>query len=199
MPSNESKYAATTWGGSNEYDFECPSGQMCRLRRMDPVELVGQGLLSSLDFLTGEVLANAVPNGRKTAVQKAKESKAKVGKSAEQLEIEMRQKALSELVSNPERMTKFQETLDKVLAIVVIEPPLHPVPQPDENGETPEREDGLVYTDTVEFNDKMAIFNAATSGVTKLEPFREGSEESVGAVAPVTSVRSPTKRPARRS
>lgn len=203
MPSSDTdKYAPTIWGTTNEYDFTTPSGQVCRLRRMDPVELIGQGLLSSLDFLTGDVLANAVPNGRKTAMQKAKENKEKVGsskKSAEQAELEMREKALRELLSNPERMSEFTKTLDKVLVAVVIAPPLHLPPQPSKEGDPkPDREEGLVYTDTVDFNDKMAIFNRATAGVTKLEPFREESAEPVGTVAPIASVRSAPKRAPRR-
>ena len=199
MPStdNKNKYAPTKWGTSNEFDFECPSGQVCRLRRIDPVDLAATGLLSKLDWLTATVLNEHIPNGRKTAAQKAKESKANVGKSKQEVEEELRAKAYKGLLDNPDRLAKFKSTVDDVLILAVVEPPLALPPQPTNEDPSPSREEGQVYTDTIDFNDKMAIFNLATKGVSELEPFREGSEEPVVPVASVESIQQPTKRRAR--
>lgn len=197
MPSTNDKYAPTTWGQTNEFDFTTPSGQLCRLRRTDPTDLIAAGLLDKLDFLTATVLNEHIPNGRKTAAQKAKDAKEKVGqkeKTPEQLEREIREKAYKELLSSPDKFEGFKETINNVVVMVVVAPPIHPVPQPDEDGEVPEREEGLVYVDTVDFNDKMAIFNEATKGAAKLEPFREEPDEAVGAVASKPSSRKSPKR-----
>jgi hypothetical protein len=192
MPSNdENKYAATTWGHSTEFDFETPSGQLCRMRRIDPTKLISMGILDQLDFLSGHVLNDLIPNGRRTAAQKAKDSKENVGKSVKEREREARDKALKEMMDSPEKIEEFTKVLDKVVVAVVMEPSLALPPQPDpEPSEyVPPREEGVVYTDTIDFNDKVAIFNRATKGVSSLEQFREGSEEAVGDVAPVQRVR----------
>lgn len=191
MPSTD-KYAATTWGAPREFDFQTPSGQVCRLRRMDPTDLIAAGLLDNLDFLTAEVLNNHIPRGRKTAVEKAKEKKASVGKpekTEEELKTELMQKAYSELLRDPNKFDNFKQTLNKVVVLTVVAPEIQAPPEDEED-----REEGVIYADSITFEDRMAIFNKATEGASKLEQFREESGEAVGAVVSEPGVRKSAKR-----
>lgn len=45
-------YAVTAWG-QVEYDFQVPSGQLCRMRKLLPEELVKEGILDQLTRLPG--------------------------------------------------------------------------------------------------------------------------------------------------
>ena len=189
----EDKYAPTAWGGGNEFDFTTPSGQLCRLRRMDPVALLGEGLLDKLDFLTSMVVSDHLPNAKKTALERAKEAKAKVGTAGmteEEKEAEKNSKVMEEIFQDPKRMQELVKTLDKVLVAVTIKPEILAIPEVFENN----RVEGAIYTDHIDFNDKMAIFNRMMKGVKDLESFREDAVESVGSVARSASVSKPTKR-----
>jgi hypothetical protein len=165
---------------------------------MDPMTLVGEGLLDDMDFLTTMVLNEHIPNAKKTAVQRAKEAKAAVGSGTmteKEKEAEKAAKIMDEIFQDPKRMKNLITVLDKVLVSAVIRPEIKPIPEVFQN----ERVEGVIYTDHIDFNDKMAIFNRLMKGVKSLESFREGSEESVGAVARSTGVSKSTKRaPARR-
>jgi hypothetical protein len=45
-------YAPQVWG-SNEYDFTCPSGQLCRLQKVDVAKLAESGILDRVTRLPG--------------------------------------------------------------------------------------------------------------------------------------------------
>jgi hypothetical protein len=47
-------YAIGSWGES-EFDFKVPSGQLCRMRKIQPEELVGAGIIDQLTRLPGLV------------------------------------------------------------------------------------------------------------------------------------------------
>jgi hypothetical protein len=80
------------------------------------------------------------------------------------------------------------------MLVGVVKPALELPPANDED-----RVAGVIYTDTVPFNDKMAIFNKLLGGINKLEQFREGSPADVADVASDAGVRSPRKRAPRTS
>jgi hypothetical protein len=46
----QSPYAPTVWG-STEYDFRVPSGQLCRMKKLRPEELVGTDILDRITRL----------------------------------------------------------------------------------------------------------------------------------------------------
>jgi hypothetical protein len=155
-------YAPTEWGQPTEQDFRCPSGQLCRVRRVDMMDLLGGGLLNNLDFVTKIVNEEHVPN-------------AAVGPKAREA------KALSALSgSGPKEMEEFRKAIDGVVLRVVVKPSLWPIPP---EGEA--RVDGCVYVDSIAFTDKVEIFNWAVSGkgnVKEIQQFREDANESVGTV-----------------
>lgn len=98
-------YAPTAWG-SNEYDFTVPSGQLCRMRKLRPEELIKAGLLdkvSQLPAYAEELVQKA------EGVQPQKQSMPTAGE-------------LEQLV----------DILDKLLPLVVVRPKLWPAPAEDE-------------------------------------------------------------------
>lgn len=167
-------YAPTAWGQPIEQDFTCPSGQLCRVRRVDIMDLLGSGLLNNLDFVTKIVQDEHVPN-------------AAVGSKSAQTVEEDAVRALAN--GGPEQMAEFRKAIDSVVLRVVVRPALWPVP---DEGEP--RVDGCVYVDMVAFTDKVQIFNWAVSGgnAQEIQQFREEPIESVGAVEPVEVVSTET-------
>jgi hypothetical protein len=160
-------YAATAWGQPSEQDFTCPSGQKCRVRRVDIMDLLGGGILNDLDFLTSMVNETHIPN-------------AGPGKS---------NAALQGIVGDTKNLAKFQRTMTDVVLRVVIRPELHPVPAEGEP-----RIDGRVYIDSVQMTDKIALFNWAVTGkeAEEIKQFREQAGEPVGDVATRESVSTET-------
>jgi hypothetical protein len=163
----EDPYAATSWGQPSEQDFTCPSGQKCRVRRVDIMDLLGGGILNDLDFLTSMVNETHIPN-------------AGPGKS---------NAALQGIVGDTKNLAKFQRTMTDVVLRVVIRPELHPVPAEGEP-----RIDGRVYIDSVQMTDKIALFNWAVTGkeAEEIKQFREQAGEPVGDVATRESVSTET-------
>lgn len=155
-------YAPTAWGQPSEQDFKCPSGQLCRVRRVDMMDLLGGGLLNNLDFVTKIVQDEHVPNA--TVGPKAIENKALSALSA----------------SGPKEMAEFKKAIDGVVLRVVVKPSLWPIPP---EGEA--RVEGCVYVDSIAFTDKVEIFNWAVSGngnAQEIQQFRDAANESVGTV-----------------
>lgn len=198
MPSRDlSKYTPKAWE-DRDFDFELPSGDICLLRRMEPLDLIEFGLQDKLDFATTVVMNTHVKNGSMSKVDKIKRDRAMREASAkgedpdaavEALEAE---KALEAMKANPDQMRNMKEALNIILANFVVAPEMHEPPELDED-----RVVGRYYTDAVPWNDKMAIFNKLMAGVKVVESFREGSEEAVGDVAPEPSVRPAAKSRAR--
>lgn len=177
MPTNnENKYAATSWGEPDTFDFECPSGQLCLMRRADIGALIERGLLTRLDSLTNLVEDKVMPKSPKARAEaEAKQTKAVMQKLGKM---------------DPAEMGNIMKLVNDVVLSSVVQPQLKPVPD-IELGE--ERHEGTIYVDSVSFNDRMAIFGKAMEGLGNLRNFREQSGESVGSLENVAGVPQPTK------
>jgi hypothetical protein len=175
QPAPEDPYALTSWGQPAEQDFRCKSGQMCRVRRVDMMDLISGGLLNNIDFLTAMVKDDHIPNA--------------TGRPGEKSDSGA--KALSSL--GEENMAEFKKTIDAVVLRVVVRPQLWPIPP---EGEA--RVDGCVYVDSVPMNDRMDIFNWAVTGEKseQLKQFRETADQPVGTVEPVANLSESSVRPA---
>lgn len=146
----QSRPAAEVWG-QNEYDFTCPSGATCRLRKLNPEALLELGILDKMTTLPGIA---------EEQVQKAEGARPK-----------------TEMPSGQEIQAVI-ELMDVLIPAVVVLPQVHAKPKPDPNHpelRTPDRIPGLIYTDSIELPDRIAIMERAVVGVTKLASFREGS------------------------
>lgn len=179
---------AANWA-SNEYDFQCPSGSWCRLQKIDPLMLIEDGLISQLDFITSVVVNEHVANAEMSTAQRVKAQRAQNGKTPAEIEAEVSEKAFSSMMEDPSKIGNLRQILDKVALKAVVIPVVHPAPKSRD-----QREDGLVYTDMITFEDKMAIFNSVMQGVKALEQFREVPGETVGNVASEPDVQPVAKR-----
>lgn len=145
-------YAVTTWG-TDLYDFVVPSGQRCQMRRLRPERLLGTGLLDKMTRLPGF--------------------------AEEQIRKAEGQPPVAAMPTG-EQLESVQEVLNELLPIVVVQPKIWQVPTPEQANDDPdldnsERRSGRVYVDQVDLFDAIAIMNRATSGVSKLDNFREES------------------------
>jgi hypothetical protein len=97
-------YAVTAWG-ETEYDFRTPSGQLCRMKKLRPEELVEAGLLDRITRL---------PAFADAEVRKAEG-----------------QPPLSSIPSK-EDLAVVVETLDELIPMVVVKPHVARVPKDGE-------------------------------------------------------------------
>jgi hypothetical protein len=156
-------YAPVTWGQPSERDFTCPSGQVCRVRRVDVMDLLSGGLLNNVDFLTAVVRDQHIPNAQSPTGNKPEDT------------VE----ALKKMSAKGADMAGFRDTIQSVVLRVVAKPILRPVP-PDGEG----RRDDWVYIDSVPMTDQTSIFNWAITGQDEesLKQFRQQTGEPVGNV-----------------
>lgn len=152
----EDPYAPTAWSAEIEEDFKCPSGQLCRVRKVDIVDLLGGGLLNKLDVFT------AVANENTPDAKKEKAAK-----------------TAAEALSSKEGVDNFRQVMNSVVRRVVVKPELWADPAPGE-----ERVEGCIYVSSVSFNDRTAIFNWAVTGqkTEEIKRFRDEAVEPVGTV-----------------
>lgn len=148
--SDKDPYAVTSWAES-EYDFRVPSGQLCRMKKLRPEEMIGTDLLDRVTRLPGFAEENIrKAEGRPpTAAMPSKE-------------------ALAEVI----------EVLDELLPLVVVKPKLWPEPTPEQANDDPEldnseRRSGRVYVSDVELADRVAIMERAVGGVKRMDNFRK--------------------------
>jgi hypothetical protein len=159
------KYAPTSWGASSE-DLECPSGQVCLVRRIDPMQLLADGVLSKSDMLTALV------------DQKHVSKKAKGGRNSAKSQEMSNEMVMKQALKDPKKMQELVDVVNAVTLATVIKPELHPVPEDEED-----RIPGNVYIDSVDINDKMFIVQYAFAGHRDAAKFRRELQQSVERLA----------------
>lgn len=178
-PPATGRYAPTTWGGSPYTEITVPSGQLCLVRKLQPMDLVSGDLLGVSDLLTDTVQAKideAKTGPRDHKKPAAEQEKADRDKIAD---------ALGKVVSSPEN---FDSMIDAVMIKAVVEPSIEIPPR-----DFSERIDGTVYVDTISFGDKMHIFNWVMGGMDQLKSFREPTSSDVATLESVEDVRHSTE------
>jgi hypothetical protein len=146
-------YAATAEAWlSNEFDFTVPSGLMCRLKKMQVEELVAAGIIDKVTRL---------PAFAQELIDKAEGVP-----PAETLE--------GMAMPTQEQFESLTEILNLMLPLVVVQPRIWPMP---EDGE--DKVIGLIYPDSVELGDRIAIMERLLGGIKKLDKFRQGSNQPV--------------------
>lgn len=167
-------YAVTGWGeasGIGEMaDVRCPSGQLALCRRPGVQGLIEAGILHEMDSLTG-----LVDNKHLKRVKGGGQ------------EIDAKT-----LMRDPKQLAKVMAVVDKAIVHIVVKPSLTLAWTESESGERRELTKGereklaedagrqLIFTDTVELDDKMFIFNYAVGGTRSLERFRQQSADVMG-------------------
>lgn len=95
----------------------------------------------------------------------------------------------SDVGTTPESIEKMMKMVDDVTVFAVYEPPIEPVPMRivDVGGEEEvpleEREEGVVYVDELDQQDKTFIYQYVVGGNRDLDQFRRESGGVVGSVS----------------
>jgi hypothetical protein len=183
MPSQD-KYALSSWGSAQDkyYDFKTPSGQVCLLRKVGLTELLQSGLIDDLDTLGVVVDEHVV----KPAQGKRKPQDRKPKKLSKAEEEAKAQQEFMDMARDPEKLKTISRMMDKIIPIIVVKPSVRSpwVKGPDNKDvllDAEEREDGVVYSDSIDFVDQMALFEEAMGGksMEDLQQFRNESDASV--------------------
>lgn len=138
-------YAPTAWAsdGPSEYDFQVPSGQLCRIRKIEAEMLIEAGILGQVTRLTG-VVQQGIDEAEGRKVQRVGEI----------------------LQKDPAKSKEIIGVVNSLVCVVVLQPPLA---VPNAEGEVPA---GHINVNRVNLMDRMAIMEEAMTGVVKLDSFR---------------------------
>lgn len=178
MTTPTSRYAPPAWGGSPFTELEVPSGGKCLVRKLQPMDLASGNFLGASDLLAQTV---------SDQIENAKRPKDHLKPKAEQKKEDDERvlTALSTALSKPEALDSM---VDKVVCQAVVEPRIEMPP-----AEVSERENNVVYVDTVPFSDKMVIFNWVMRGIDGVKAFRGEPADDVEAVETGEGVPHPTE------
>lgn len=155
------------WGTSAATDVEeelvTPSGQTCRAKKMSIERMIEAGILAEADALTATVTkytrkvkgANKRPDGEVLDTAK--------------------------LMTDPEAIKALISVMDKAVPHVVVSPTVRLHYTEQFVGKTKvtklipaeDREQGVIYTDQVGFEDKMFLFDWAAGGLGAMLQFRQ--------------------------
>lgn len=157
-------YAVTAWGHSSVVtrDLVLPSGQRCLIKQLEMQDVLRLDIMDVIDTFTGSLLSSS-------------EKKRKKGKVEEEGADVVR------LLADPENFTKMNDAVNKIVVASVLKPQIHPIYP---NDQTWFRKDGLIYVDSIAFNDRMEIFNASFESLGDMTPFRDEQASGLGAMAP---------------
>lgn len=164
MPAKAKKYTLGT--AEQLFDLTCPSGQTCQVRRPGPQGLIEAGLLDSLDTLTGIIKTEHLDrvDGKVTAAD------------------------IKDFVARPDAIRDGLQLMNKVVIYCVVQPELHPTPEPGEP-----RVPGVAYVDQVDLEDQAFIMQYVMGGTKSLETFRTERAELLGDVQGGNAVQLPSQ------
>lgn len=174
--STDSKYAPTSWGAEVLGDLVVPSGQTCQVRRPGMQGLIAEGILDRMDILTAMV--------NDQHIERVKKGR--------------RPDRVNEITSDPAKILEVLNSVDRVVAYIVTQPTVRRPVVTDDEGverriEDDDREPGVIYTDLIDVEDKMFLFNYAVGGTRDVARFREQSDAVVGGVDSLEAVEGPAK------
>lgn len=173
--SADDPYALVGWGEASGIggaeDVRCPSGQLALCQRPGIQGLIEAGVLHEMDSLTSLVDQKHLK---------------RVKGGGQEIDAQV-------LMRDPAKLEEVMAVVERVLVYVVLKPTLtlHWVEKGgkrvaldrDARAEAEEKAgQKLVWTDQVEMDDKMFIFNYAVGGTRNLERFRQLADDAVGSV-----------------
>lgn len=157
-----------------------PSGNTCLVQPLGLPELLRRGLIPNplLETVTAALDTADLRIENPTDAQRAVAEKKARAKLDEQL---------ANLGKDPAKMVAVFDMADAITLAVVVQPTVHPIPEPGEDGVV-SREESRLYIDEVDLDDKFYIMNHAMSGTRDLANFREEFARVVGSSADGSSV-----------
>jgi hypothetical protein len=163
------------WGQADRTEFlTLPSGQTCYARKLGVEEVLAAGLSAELDIMTSFVVGEHLVQGH--------------NKSKEQLQKEQ-QMQVDKALKDPAMISKLIMFIDRLIPEIVTQPSVkcHYIVLADGKSTkmipSEDREEGFIYTDKIDLDDKMFLFGWTTGTVTDPITFREGSVDTVADLA----------------
>lgn len=160
--------SAKTWKRAVDEPVTLPSGNVVRLKRPGPTAMIQNGMLP-------DALMNVVSESISSKQGLSKESQ-------------------TALLEDNERLIEMLDALDQTVPKVMVDPKC--AYHRNESGEDipeDERDDDVVYTDYIDLDDKMFIFQFAIGGTRDADRFREESASALGNLADGEEVRDPAE------
>lgn len=154
------KYAPTSWGGAAYEDLDLPSGQLCLARKAGIQGLLEAGIIHEIDPLMGLV----------------KQHQARVEGKASPGDEDM----IMNMLKDESKVASLVHMLDRIVCHVVVKPHVEMAPN-----DITRRKDGVIYTDMVDFTDKLYIMTWTVGGAETVMGFREQYEGLVGGLSTV--------------
>ncbi len=165
---------------SKGVELELPSGNVCLARRPGMDAIMSAGIIpDTLTPIAAEAVEKAQRNG-------------KPNEKAEEKEL------LNRLLGDRQALNDVFDATDRATAMCVVEPKV--LWHKNMDGSvipSDERDEETLYTDEIDQNDKIFIFNFVVGGTRDLESFRQEYGNAVADLQPSESVARPAKRPAR--
>lgn len=190
MPS----YGLGRAGSASAFDFEVPSGNICRIKHADLESLIAAGVVDSLDELTSLVQTDhvdRVKKGKKTRHLKQPGTDNAIAGLAPEA------RAALEVMKDPKRWAALQKVVNSVVVQCVLEPKVIADPA-DKLKDLVDPGDGVMFVSDVSLMDRMAIFAEAMTpimaGQAAMKPFRDGPTAGVADVADVEDVQPGAER-----
>lgn len=188
------------WGSNSNLgeSVTCPSGQTCMARKMNTEVLLATGLLEQFESLSSLVMAGPIA--------RAESKLSGHRKPAEQEAADAEAAAAMAVMKDPSLLNTIIDVADRALPHIVVEPVvrLHYVEVAGKRKMLSDADkarirktegEGIIFTDQIDFLDKMHLFEWAAGGLsTSMAGFRGESDDVVDAVGTKPSVPRPTKR-----
>jgi hypothetical protein len=182
MPNAQYEVPAA-WGQAKYHDLTVPSGGVVQVKQIDLQAIVAADLIDEFDKLSGTAEEKVVgpAKGKRPADRPAKKPTKKQYAAA-------RDAAMRDFFKkdNIEALTGL---MDRVLPQIVVQPRITSSQIKSEAGkwvtlEQEDREEGVIYVDTIPFADQMAILEFGMSGLDMegLQSFREQPEPDLANV-----------------
>lgn len=153
--------AAQQWRNKNKLvrEIELPSGNTAQIKRIPITKFMSAGVIP--DSLMPMVTAQ---------LGKDQDKPAKKGKASEEVDFK-------EIAKDPVKLAEMFLTIDKIAAMAFVEPQVK-LHLDDDGNEIPQsdRDEDFIYTDELDLDDKMLVFNYSVGGSEDVEPFRKGSK-----------------------
>lgn len=157
---------ASNTGADQGEELTLSSGQTCLVRKMSIESMINAGMLAEADALTASVqkhIKKGKQKGPKNApqvtTQEIDESAFLTDPGALRSMITLMDRALPHIVVSPNVVLHFtEETVGKTKVTKMIKPE--------------DRIEGVVYTDQIDFGDKVELFNYAAGGLGSMLAFR---------------------------
>lgn len=194
MPSSDftpnGVWASTPAAGTTE-ELTLPSGQTCAAKRVTVEKMIEAGILNDTDALTATVSQHTTikksngPNG--PASKELDEDKLLRDPEAIKAVVKLCDKAMPSIVVSPGVALHFEEiTVGKTTVIRPLDDDQRALLRADRPG--------LVFTDQIDFTDKMFLFDWAVGGLKAMQSFRGESTDAVGSLANGSKPKNKAKR-----